>query len=355
MVKTRTKTRASMKQINVRRWLLGVLLAITFAMMMVPGGNAFYANSIYPVIGSLLANASSWIPFSIGEVFVMLSILWIILYPLYALVMPKKKFLKAMGNVVEYLLWLFVWFYWAWGLNYGQPNYYQRTSTHHVAFDEEVFSDFAQRYVEALNNNYTVVETKDVEKVKTNVMSAYKLQGFNRIRVVNPQVKTMLYTPLASMVGVTGSMAPFFCEFTLNGDVLPHSFAATYAHEYAHLQGITSEGEANFYAFLATTQSTDKGIRFSGYYSILRHVFNNARMLMGAEDYQKLYDSLRPEIKSLIESDRAYWQERYNDIIGEVQEYVYNLYLKYNRVKGGTKNYSEVVGLIIAYEHQSTK
>ena len=76
---------------------------------------------------------------------------------------------------------------------------------------------------------------------------------------------------------------------------------------------------------------------------------------MGAEDYQKLYDSLRPEIKSLIESDRAYWQERYNDIIGEVQEYVYNLYLKYNRVKGGTKNYSEVVGLIIAYEHQSTK
>lgn len=341
------------KHSSIRRWILGVLVVATIAMMLIHGGNALYANNIYPVVGSLLSNASSWIPFCIGEVVVMLSILWIILYPLYALVTPKKKFWKAMGNVVEYLLWMFVWFYWAWGLNYGQPNYYQRTNTYPVEYDEQVFGDFAKRYVEALNNNYTLVETKDVEKVKTNVMSAYKLQGFNRIRVVNPQVKTMLYTPLASMVGVTGSMAPLFCEFTLNGDVLPHGYAATYAHEYAHLQGITSEGEANFYAYLATTQSTDKGIRFSGYYSILGHVFNNARMLMSAEDYQKLYDSLRPEIKELIETDRAYWQERYSDIIGEVQEYLYNLYLKYNKVKGGTKSYSEVVGLIIAYEHKS--
>ena len=162
------------------------------------------------------------------------------------------------------------------------------------------------------------------EKVKENVMSAYKLQGLNRIRVVNPQVKTMLYTPVASMVGVTGSMAPFFCEFTINGDLLAHDYAASYAHEYAHLQGITSEGEANFYAYLATTQSMDKGIRFSGYYSILGHVFNNAKVLMNSDDYFALYESLRPEIKEMIESDRAYWQERYSDLIGEVQEYLYN-------------------------------
>lgn len=339
--------------IIIRRWILGVLMVATLAMMVVPGGNTLYAKHIYPAVGTILSNLSSWIPFSIGEVLVMLSILWIILYPLYTLVHPKKKFWRAMGNVVEYLLWLFVWFYWAWGLNYGQPNYYQRTNTPPVAYDKQVFSDFAKRYVEALNSNYTLVENKDEEKVKTNVMAAYKLKGFNRIRVVNPQVKTMLYTPLASMVGVTGSMAPLFCEFTLNGDVLPHSYAATYAHEYAHLQGITSEGEANYYAYLATTQSSDKGIRFSGYYSVLGHVFNNARMLMSAEDYEKLYDSLQPEIKSLIESDRAYWREKYNEKVGEVQEYLYNLYLKYNKVKGGTKSYSEVVGLIIAGEHKS--
>ena len=94
----------------------------------------------------------------------------------------------------------------------------------------------------------------------------------------------------------------------------------------------------------------DKGIRFSGYYSILGHVFNNAKVLMNSDDYFALYESLRPEIKEMIESDRAYWQERYSDLIGEVQEYLYNLYLKYHRIPEGIKNYSEGIGLMMATE-----
>lgn len=82
----------------------------------------------------------------------------------------------------------------------------------------------------------------------------------------------MLFTPFISMVGVTGSMGPFFCEFTLNGDLLPVNYPATYAHELAHLLGITSEAEANFYAYQVCTRSEAMGIRFSGYFSILGHV-----------------------------------------------------------------------------------
>lgn len=67
------------------------------------------------------------------------------------------------------------------------------------------------------------------------------------------------------MVGVTGSMGPFFCEFTLNGDLLPSQYPATYAHELAHLLGITSEAEANFYAYQVCTRSQVQAIRFSGY------------------------------------------------------------------------------------------
>lgn len=339
------------KHINVRRWILGVLIVATLAMMLVPGGNAFYAKHIYPVIGTMLSNLSSWIPFALGDLLVIVSIAWIVLYPLFALIHPKKKFGKACGHVLEYLLWLFVWFYWAWGLNYGQPSYFQRTNTPPVAPDEQMFARFAHRYVEALNSNYTEVKAKDEEKVRDNVTAAYKLQGLNRIQCVSPHVKTMLYTPLASMVGVTGSMSPWFGEFTLNGDVRPHSFAATYAHEYAHLHGITSEGEANFYAYLATTQSTDKGIRFSGYYSILGHVFNSAAVMLDSEEYQALYESLRPEIKELLVSDMAYWDAKYSETFGKVQDYLYDLYLKYNKVEGGRKSYGEVVALIMAYEN----
>ncbi|MCR4765377.1 MAG: DUF3810 domain-containing protein [Bacteroidaceae bacterium] len=338
------------EHITWRRWVLGLLLVATVTVMLVPGGNALYANHIYPVVGTVLSNLSSWIPFAVGDLFVMVSLAGVVLYPIFALLHPKKKFRKACGQVVEYLLWLFVWFYWAWGLNYGQPNYYERTGTRPVAPDEQMFKAFAHRYVEALNSNYTEVDVKDEDLVRSNVMAAYKLQGLNRIHCVSPHVKTMLYTPLASMVGVTGSMSPWLGEFTLNGDVQAHRFAATYAHEYAHLHGITSEGEANFYAYLATTQSTDKGIRFSGYYSILGYVLNSAAMMLNSNDYQVLYEKVRPEIKELMASDRAFWQERYSESFGRVQNYLYNLYLKYNKVEGGTKSYAEVVALILAKE-----
>ncbi len=101
------------------------------------------------------------------------------------------------------------------------------------------------------------------------------------------------------MVGVTGSMGPFFCEFTLNGDLLPPQYPATYAHELAHFLGITSEAEANFYAYQVCTRSQVKEIRFSGYLSVLSHVLGNARRLMSEEEYAELFNRIRPEIIEL--------------------------------------------------------
>ena len=126
----------------------------------------------------------------------------------------------------------------------------------------------------------------------------------------------MLFTPLISMVGVTGSMGPFFCEFTLNGDLLPSQYPATYAHELAHLLGITSEAEANFYAYQVCTRSQVKDIRFSGYFSILPHVLGNARRLMNEEEYAQLLQRIRPEIIGLVQTNSEYWMKKYNPVIG---------------------------------------
>lgn len=101
----------------------------------------------------------------------------------------------------------------------------------------------------------------------------------------------MLFTPFISMVGVTGSMGPFFCEFTLNGDLLPANYPATYAHELAHLLGITSEAEANFYAYQVCTRSQAMGIRFSGYFSVLGHVLGNAKDYFQKKNMQNSFNA----------------------------------------------------------------
>ena len=149
------------------------------------------------------------------------------------------------------------------------------------------------------------------------------------------------------MVGVTGSMGPFFCEFTLNGDLLPSQYPATYAHELAHLLGITSEAEANFYAYQVCTRSQVQAIRFSGYLSVLPHVLNNARRLMAEEEYAQLFRRIRPEIIGLAKKNSEYWMKKYNPVIGRIQDRIYDLYLKGNKIESGRKNYSEVVGLLV--------
>ena len=106
----------------------------------------------------------------------------------------------------------------------------------------------------------------------------------------------MLFTPLISMVGVTGSMGPFFCEFTLNGDLFPSQYPATYAHELAHLLGITSEAGSQFLRLSGMYTLASKRPSASAVISVPPHVPNNARRLMAEEEYAQLFRRIRPEI-----------------------------------------------------------
>ena len=49
-------------------------------------------------------------------------------------------------------------------------------------------------------------------------------------------------------------------------------------------------------------------------------------------------------------STRKLWREKYNPGMGQIQHQVYNAYLKGNQVSSGTKNYSEVIGLLMSLQ-----
>ena len=115
---------------------------------MIPLWGVIYTYRVYPVIGSLLSPISGTFSFAVGDIFIALSIAWVVLYPIYEMGLrkrlarrfiflaaksggyPKKK--AVFGRVIEYLLWVYVWFYAAWGLNYSQPVIYYRVDMQHV-------------------------------------------------------------------------------------------------------------------------------------------------------------------------------------------------------------------------------
>lgn len=362
-----------------RHWVLLVLLSLITLTKLIPLWGFIYTTRIYPIIGSLLSPISGLFPFAVGDIFIALSIVWVFFYPIYEIkwrkqlakrffflaakrgCYPKKK--VVFGRVAEYLLWVYAWFYIAWGLNYSQPNIYCRTGMKPVEVSEAKFREFAYRYADSINYLSEEFNGMVDDGLKNRVRDAV-LKGYNEIGAKeginapfnqHPHAKTMLFTPLSSMSGVTGSMGPFFCEFTLNGDIRPHDYPAIYAHEFAHLLGIANEGEANFYSYIVCTASSDKAVKFSGYYHIFFHVLRNVFDILGEKEGEKFLKYIRPEIIQLARSDRQYWISKRCKALDAAQDFIFDLYLRGNHVAEGRKSYSGVVGLILAWESRHAK
>lgn len=370
-----------LNKIKWRHWLLLVLLLLVTLVKMIPLWGFIYTTRIYPIIGTLLSPISGFFPFAVGDIFIALSIAWVIFYPIYEIGLRKKLarryfFLAAkkgcypkkkvvFGRVAEYLLWVYAWFYIAWGLNYSQPNIYDRIGMKPVEVSEAKFKAFAYQYADSLNAlsiseksffSDSIVDDGLKNRVRDAVLNEYNKigykEGINAPFNQHPHAKTMLFTPLSSMSGVTGSMGPFFCEFTLNGDILPHDYPATYAHEFAHFLGVANEGEANFYSYIVCTASADKQVRFSGYYHIFFHVLNNVFDILGEKEGERFLKHIRPEIIQLAKSDRRYWLSKRCKALDAAQDIIFDFYLKGNHVAEGRKSYSGVIGLILAWEEK---
>ena len=370
-----------LNKIKWRHWLLLVLLLLVTLVKMIPLWGFIYTTRIYPIIGTLLSPISGFFPFAVGDIFIALSIAWVIFYPIYEIGLRKKLakryfFLAAkrgsypkkkvvFGRVAEYLLWVYAWFYIAWGLNYSQPNIYDRIGMKPVEVSEAKFKAFAYQYADSLNAlsiseksffSDSIVDDGLKNRVRDAVLKEYNKigykEGINAPFNQHPHAKTMVFTPLSSMSGVTGSMGPFFCEFTLNGDILPHDYPATYAHEFAHFLGVANEGEANFYSYIVCTASADKQVRFSGYYHIFFHVLNNVFDILGEKEGERFLKHIRPEIIQLAKSDRRYWLSKRCKALDAAQDFIFELYLRGNHVAEGRKSYSGVIGLILAWEEK---
>ena len=374
-----------LNRVKWRHWLLLVLLLLVTLAKMIPLWGFIYTTRIYPIIGTLLSPISGFFPFAVGDIFIALSIAWVIFYPIYEIGLRKKLarryfFLAAkkgsypkkkvvFGRVAEYLLWVYAWFYIAWGLNYSQPNIYDRTGMKPVEVSEAKFKAFAYQYADSLNAlsissdiagssifSDSIVDDGLKNRVRDAILKEYNKigykEGINAPFNQHPHAKTMLFTPLSSMSGVTGSMGPFFCEFTLNGDILPHDYPATYAHEFAHFLGVANEGEANFYSYTVCTASADKQVRFSGYYHIFFHVLNNVFDILGEKEGERFLKHIRPEIIQLAKSDRRYWLSKRCKALDAAQDFIFELYLRGNHVAEGRKSYSGVIGLILAWEEK---
>ena len=101
-------------------------------------------------------------------------------------------------------------------------------------------------------------------------------------------------------------------------------------------------------AFRTCIHTDNPAIRYSGYIGLLPYVIINARATLPAEDYRLWALTIRQEVVREMGQRSDYWKERYSPFIGAIQDKVYDLFLKGNRVSTGKKNYAEVIQMVMS-------
>lgn len=343
----------------IRRGILICLLVLVLAIRFAPYGGELYATTLYPAISQALSYGASFCPWSLEEILVAGALCLLVLYPLIAL-LCRRKWTRILAGEIETLGWLYVWFYLGWGSNYFRTEFHERLMIRPEEYDAEVFGKFLNHYTNSLNAAWHTAKQQTAaslhpEEVHREVKRLYSLlpPGYGlTCPKAYQQPKRLLFNNLYSQVGVLGYMGPFFGESQLNEELPEVQYPFTYAHELSHLLGISSEAEANFWAYIVCTHSNLATIRYSGYFGLLSYVRNNARQVLTEEEYARWESRIEPAIQQERAQVSAHWQARYNPVLGELQDLCYDWYLKGNDIASGRKNYAEVIGMLIS-AHQS--
>ena len=329
--------------------LLLILLALVIWCMRSAPAADFYAAHVYPAISSGLSRVASFVGVSLMEITVVLLVIAFIAIIVRA-VRHHTGFFKCLWKEIKLLAWAFVWFYAAWGLNYYRSDIFTRTESVSTPYEEAEFHEFLDEFAEQLNGNWCAIPQIDADAVEQHVKAWYATLPAE-VGLCRPKAwqhpKRTIFNRIYSAVGVLGYIGPFFDEMHINRDVRPLEYPFIFAHEYSHVLGVSNEAEANFWAFENCRHSTAQEFRYSAWFMLLTHTAGNIRSLLGDEAFEAWLGTLRPEIHADLEASRAYWRDLRWPWLAKLQNRVYNVFLRSNRIADGTKNYGQALRLVL--------
>lgn len=329
--------------------LMGIIVGVWLVSRKPSAVEEYYFNAVYPWITLLLTAVSSRFPFSISEITAYAGIVGLV-WSTILLLHKKIAWRRWIIGWINFLLFLVVWFYLAWGLNYFRPSLMHRfQGTGHTITEEEFFG-VLQIIIQESNAAHVVVLPGDIPGVNSAVEEAYRryqatyhvkrISGFRRPKrlMVNYWLNKFL---------TSGFFSPWFHEVHYNADLPPFELPFVLAHEKAHQMGYAREAEASFVAFMACAGSPDPRVRYSAFFHVLGRFLRRARGLRNAT-MDSLYQTIAAPVRKDMETSRRFWLA-HSGRLGTFSRWTYDAYLRGNRVPGGIKNYAGVVDYVLRW------
>ncbi len=341
-----------LKQLSKK--LLPVWLAvITFILTELAAANSnitekIYSKGLYPIIASLLSRVSNIITFSIDDTLYIgltLFIITLVVLLIFRRVNPGKFSLLLINTLTT----LYISFYWLWGFNYFRVEINQRLNIPKQKPSAESFT-YALDYLISSANSYRP-DTFDISCADINILveESYKEQsGF--LNIDYPQgirsPKPITFSRFFAKAAISGYYGPFFSEVHINSFLLPVEYPWTLAHEKAHQLGITSEAEANFYAWYVCNSSKNQQIKYAANLNALFYFLYEAKKMSG---YKTTFSRIDKEVVSDMKQVINHWQTLRNTAVEKAASKANDTYLKTNKVKKGVDDYDGVVRYITEF------
>lgn len=313
----------------------------------------FYSKSIYPFIASFLSTVSFLLPLSIDDLFY-IALLTLIPVLTVLLIIRKITFRFTGKLIVNLFAGVYIAFYSLWGFNYYREDLNDRLGIKKQQADKEHFLLFVDKLIDNTNQDYCTLDNFSREEVDSLVEDSYQ-QLAPVLQIKYPagkrKDKSITFSHFFAQSGISGYFGPFFNEVHVNRKVLPLEYPVVLAHEKAHQFGITSEAEANFYAWLVCSQSTSKQLNYTAGLYLLQHFLRQA---YGLKEYPGLTAKISQPVKDDFNRIRQHWQELQNEKLDHAASTVNNAYLKTNKIEAGIQDYSGVVKLVLDFSLDST-
>ncbi len=350
---------------RLKKWLPNLILLLFAITIHFLSNNTiwiekYYSTGVYPYISASLKYLLGWLPFSVGDLFYGVIIIWII----YTIVQISRFYwhnristgtLHIAGiKSLKYLLLIYISFNVLWGINYNRMGIAGQ-----LGLRQEKYKPHDLRIIDSIllykvNSSKLALLQKKQYSVSTKSLKEGTKDAYENISIRYPflanhptSIKPSLWGWLGNYLGFMGYYNPFTGEAQVNTTVPQFLQPYVFCHEAAHQLGYAKEDEANFVGYLAATASTDTFFHYSTYLDLFLYSQRNLYKAdsMAVKDFAK---QLLPEVKADLH-EWSQFNKRHKNPAEPIVRWLYSKYLINNQQPSGELSYNEVTALLIAY------
>lgn len=312
-----------------------------------------YSSGLFPSIQASVTAASNRSAVPWLDVLLVVVAAWLVAACLrdVATRRPFRALVRVLWRLATVVAIGYLVFLMMWGLNYRRVPLNQRLPFDRGRITPESAATLARDTVVRVNALYDVAHRGgwsgpfDIDPTLARAFQE-TIRSLSWPRAVVPgRPKQSVLDLYFRRAGVAGMTDPVFLETLVASDVLPFERPHVLAHEWAHLAGITDEGEANFLGWLACVRGSVPH-RYSGWLFLYGEVIG----ALPREVARAVSASLESGPRADLREARERAAREVSPRLSSAGWQVYDRYLKANRVDAGTASYAEVVQLVLGTE-----